>query len=147
MFDITEFQQEIYQELKSVKFRLGEDSVNLEPKSKQGLFERLLNAFGDKLNKLFVKSNWFKEIESKVEAIIEDPKTKSELCEKFQNRISPDFFKEELEVEVVLIVTSTLRNKYIKENVSKEDKFLFALIVYKILKIGTDNYCSSLKQN
>jgi hypothetical protein len=154
MSELKEFQSEVFKRYKSLKQEF-DDAVLFSEKGAAALMKnpkqrfvkrqisKILTILRIKLHNIYVKSKPFVEIERKAEAIIENPKIKGILGESFKKKISPDFFKEELEVEVIITLTASLTKQNILEEFSiKKEKLLFSLMTYKILQKGIEKYCS-----
>ena len=110
---------------------------------KRNLIIKPLTAFRVKFHNFYVKSQPFVELERKAAEIIENEKIKEILIPVLNRKISPEFFKEELEIEVIIIVTTSLtKTKIVEEFSIEKDVLLFSIIVRKILQQGIENYCA-----
>lgn len=110
---------------------------------KRNLLLKPLIVFKVKFHDFYVKSQSFIKLESKATEIIDNEEIKEILIPIFNRKISPEFFKEELEIEVIIIVTTSLTKLKIAEKFSIEKNvLLFSIIVRKILQKGIENYCA-----
>ena len=153
MFNLKDFQSQVFTSYKSLK-RGFEDAVLFAEKGSASLIKnpnhgimkrnimKILVIFKIKFHSFYVKSKSFVEMQQKAEEIIENPKIKKILCVGFKKKISPDFFREELEIKVIITLTDSLTKQNITEEFSIEkDKLLFSMMTYKILQRGIENYC------
>ena len=111
---------------------------------KRNLLIKPLIVFRVKFHNFFVKSQSFTELEYRAAEIINNEKIREILIPIFDRKISPEFFKEELETEVIIIVTTSLTKTRIAEEFSiKKDVLLFSIITRKLLQKGIENYCAA----
>lgn len=111
---------------------------------KRNLLIKPLIAFRVKFHNFYVKSQLFTELERKATEIIENEKIKEILIPVLNRKISPEFFKEELEIELIIIVTTSLtKTKIVEEFSIEKDELLFSIIIRKILQQGIENYCAN----
>jgi len=155
MFDLKDFQSQVFKNYKSLESGFKDAALFAEKGAgallknpNHGFFKRrflkILAGFRVKFHNAYVNSTPFIEIQQKAEEIIENPKIKKTICESFKKNISLNSFKEELEVEIVITLTTILTKKSIAKEFSIEkDKLLFSIMTYKILEKGTDVYCKS----
>lgn len=152
-FDLKDFQREVigsYTSLRkssddNAKFS-EQDYEGFETKPDLGVVRKILVKFTISFRaffrEIYVESEPYLELKGKAVEIIENPEIKKILCPIFKRRISEDFFKEELEIEVIIILTEALTEKEIAEKFSIEkDVTLFSMITYEILKRSIENYC------
>ena len=152
-FDLKHFQSEVLRHYNSLK-READDAAlfaekgyaGFEKNSDAGFIKRIFNKFliflKMKFYNFYIKSEPFVELERKAVEIIENPKIKKILCPIFKRKISADFFREELEIEIMIIVTVSLTKRKAVEqfSIDKDERF-FAMMTHKILQKGIERYC------
>lgn len=151
--DLKKFQSDVFKRYKSLTRSKNDADLfekygyaGVKKNSKSRFIRRNLSKFffalKVKIYNLYTKSKVFTDIEKKADEILKNPKVKSILCPVFKRRISSDFFIEELEAEIIIIVTDSLAKRKITEELSIErDELLFSIIVHKIVLQGIEDYC------
>jgi tetratricopeptide (TPR) repeat protein len=156
--DLKDFQSKVY---RNYRYSLMREVQKAELISKRGYagfeynsdsnfaarcIKRLLRSFERFANDRFFKTPDFLRLEANAESILNHTKIRELLCKQFGERIHPGLLKEELETEVVSIVTKQLTNGPIVETFPIEkDIRLFSMLVYKILQRDISEFCSENK--
>ena len=118
MVDLKEFQNEVFDDLlrltsmfENAAFIEEHGYMKNRKKRIPGMLSKLLAPLSLLAFKKMAATPDFIEREKKVEEIINNPKVKEILCPLFKRKISMNFYTEELQAEVVIIVTESLIRK------------------------------------
>jgi hypothetical protein len=152
-FDLKKFQDEVLSRFESINKQIetarmiSSTGYAFSISSDTGFLKRfvlnLLNPIGKYFNNAYFNSPIFLENEKYAMELINTPKILNTICQYLRKRNLSIFFKEELEIEVLLIVTEVLTQKEIAKEFSIEkNKELFSMITSKILEKGFEDYCS-----
>jgi hypothetical protein len=159
-FDLKTFQSDVFQNLGKLRAVMGfarvyskgiESIPNYDDFidrsfSPTGLFARWILAvfsfLGKGAKKNILDKPEFKERERRSAEILDNPRIKEVLCRVLRKEVNPGLFLERVQARIVRVVTASLTETEIAEELSIEkDAQLFSLMIYKIWQKGVGNYC------
>lgn len=108
----------------------------------------LLRKFKRYANARYFAAADFVEREARAEKLLGRQDIRRVLCRQLKERIRPSFFREQIETEVVTVLTTSLLQGQISEELSLgPDVRLFSIMTYQMLSQGLENYCFSEGEN
>ena len=128
-----EFQSNTYRHYKN--FVKTKENVSPYSQGNATLSKKVSAYLIKSISNKYLNTQLFKERKKKATQLIDDPALKSTIHSRLSKEISPRFFKEEVEVETVRIVTDILFKE--KQNLRISDvetSVIMSIVIYELLK-------------